>query len=199
MIRVNLLPKEERVTTRSIKLPKVAGMAPFAILPLVLLLIVVSATLEKTKVNTLNNDVTEIQEEVRRLQPQVDRVKRLTAKREELERRLDVIKQLDHDRFLSVRIMDDLSRHMPRYLWIDNVTQLGPGQVTISGVTFSNLIVADFMMRLERSALFSRVDLSQTEKGDIEEREVIRFSLTSDLTPEDSPDDLTADVIREED
>ena len=198
MIRINLLPRDERTTKRKSNLPKLGTLAPFAVLPLVLGLIGISAGLERAKLTTLRNDVAEVQEEVRAIQPQVDRVNRLTAKREELERRLDVIEQLDQDRFLAVRIMDDLSRQMPRYLWLEDVNQAGPNRLTVSGVTFSNLIVADLMMRLERSSMFAGVDLTQTERGQIEGRDVIRFSITSDITPNGTADDLTAGAVWEE-
>ena len=194
MIRVNLLPQEERTTRRSIKLPQVGSFAPFLALPVVLGLVAVSATLEQAKLKSLRGDVTEVQDEVRKLQPQVDRVKRLTAKREELERRLDVIHQLDRDRFLSVRIMDDVSRQLPKYMWFSDLTQNGPGSVTLSGVTFSNLIVADLMMRMEQSSMFANVDLLETERGEIDDREVIQFAITARVTPEDEGTGLTADA-----
>ena len=72
-----------------------------------MVLVGVTAALERTKLAALRSDVSEMRDEVRAIQPQVDRVKRLTAQREELERRLDVIRQLDEGRFLSVRVMDD--------------------------------------------------------------------------------------------
>jgi len=195
MIRINLLPREERVSGRKRSAPNLGPLVPFAILPLVLLLVGASWALERSKLNTLRTDVAEVQEEVRALQPQVDRVNRLTAKREELERRLDVISQLDEGRFLAVRVMDDLSRHIPSYLWLTGVSQAGPGRLAISGVTFSNLIVADMMMRLERSPMFSGIDLAQTERGDIDGREVIKFAITADLTPDETPTDFTADAV----
>lgn len=195
MIRINLLPQDERTTTRSIKLPSFAGMAPLAILPAVLVVVCVHAFLTQSKLTVLRKDVVEVREEVRTIQPQVDRVKKLTAKREELERRLEVIRQLDEDRFLSVRWMDELSRHLPGYLWLTEASQIGAGQIRVSGVTFSNLIVADMMMRLERSSMFANVDLSQTERGLIDGREVIQFSINSSLTPDEDPVDFTADLM----
>jgi len=198
MIRINLLPREERVTKRQKNFPKLGNLAPFAALPVVLGLIGVSAGLERAKLATLRSDVAEVRDEVRAIQPQVDRVNRLTAKREELERRLDVIKQLDEDRFLAVRIMDDMSRQMPKYLWLEDMNQAGPNRLTVNGVTFSNLIVADLMMRMERSSMFAGVDLTQTERGQIDGRDVIRFSITSDITPNGTAEDFTADAVWEE-
>ncbi len=198
MIRINLLPKEERATTRKFALPKAASLAPLAALVAVVVLVGVTAALERTKVAALRSDVSEIRDEVRAIQPQVDRVKKLTAQREELERRLNVIRQLDEGRCLGVRTMDDLSRETPQYLWLTKLTQQGPANVSVEGVTFSNLIVADFMMRLERSPMFAGVDLISTQRGEIDGRQVVQFAVTAQLTPDEAPSDFSAEAILDE-
>jgi type IV pilus assembly protein PilN len=195
MIRINLLPKEERVSTRTIAFPKAASLAPLAALVAVAAIVGVTAALEHAKVAALRSDVADLREEVRAIQPQVDRVKKLTAQREELERRLDVIRQLDEGRFLSVRVMDDMSREVPRYMWLTNVNQQGTAKVTVNGITFSNLIVADYMKRLERSPMFAGVDLSGTERGEIDGRKVVKFAISAALTPDELPSDFSAEAI----
>lgn len=197
MIRINLLPREERASAPTIKLPQLGAMAPLGILGAVLLIVAGTAVAERAKVHALKNDVAELQEEVRAIQPQVDRVKRLTAQREELEERLGIIQQLDQGRFLSVRVMDDMARQVPRYMWLTSLKQQGPASVMLSGVTFSNLIVAEFMMRLEQSPLFAKVDLIETKKGTIDDRDVMEFTVTANLTPDEVPTDLTADALLE--
>jgi len=195
MIRINLLPREERISGPKIALPNFGTMVPFAVLGAVVLMVAVTGVLERAKISALSRDVAEIQEEVRAIQPQVDRVRKLTAQREDLERRLDIIRQLDQGRFLSVRVMDNLSRQVPRYLWLTYLQQQGTASVTISGITFSNLIVADLMMRMERSEMFANVDLTQTNKGKIEDRDVMEFSITAGLTPDEAPSDFQAEAF----
>jgi type IV pilus assembly protein PilN len=197
MIRINLLPKEERIAAPRLSLPNINSMVPVAVLGGVILVIGITAVLERAKVSSLNRDVVELREEVRSIQPQVDRVRRLTAQREDLERRLDIIRELDQGRFLSVRVLDNNSREVPRYCWLTNVQQMGLGGVTITGITFSNLIVADFMMRLERSEMFANIDLTQTNKGQIENRDVMEFSITAQLTPNEAPTDFSAEAMFE--
>jgi Tfp pilus assembly protein PilN len=198
MIRINLLPKEERTTTRKIALPKAAHLMPVAAIAAVVLIVGITAILEHAKAASLRKDVAQLQEEVRAIQPQVDRVKRLTAQREELHRRLDVIRQLDQGRFLSVRVMDNVSREIPQYLWMTNLEQHGGSRVIFSGVTFSNLIVAELMKRLEASPMFANVNLSRTQRGQIDERDVMQFDLDADVTPHEKPSDLSADAFLEE-
>lgn len=194
MIRINLLPREERIAAARISLPNLGALAPLSILGVVLLIVGITATLERAKVRALRSDVVELREEVEAIRPQVDRVKRLTEQREELEHRLEIIRQLDHGRFLSVRLMDNMSREVPRYMWLTDLNQEGAASVSLKGITFSNLIVAEFMMRLERSPMFANVDLVRTEKGDIVGRNVMEFAITAVLTPDELPSDFTAEA-----
>jgi type IV pilus assembly protein PilN len=199
MIRINLLPREERVASPKLTLPKFGGtLLPIGILGGVVVLVGLFAGLERAKVAALRKDVVQLRDEVRAIQPQVDRVKKLTAQREDLERRLDIIRQLDEGRFVSVRMMDNMSREVPKYLWLTSVRQDGPTSVTIKGITFSNLIVADFMMGLERSPIFANVDLVQTNRGKINDRDVMEFAITARLTPDEVPSDFSAEAMIED-
>ena len=51
----------------------------------------------------------------------------------------------------------------------------------IKGVTASNLLVADFMNRLEESAYIYDVDLIVLEKKAVEQQEMMEFTLTANL------------------
>ena len=52
----------------------------------------------------------------------------------------------------------------------------------VEGVTFSNLLVADFMSRMEASPLYGNVDLVVAEKGTIDQRSVVKFKITASMT-----------------
>jgi hypothetical protein len=75
------------------------------------------------------------------------------------------------------------------------VKQEDSGIVTVKGMTFSNLIVADFMMSLEKNPMFANVDLIQTNRGLIDGRDVTEFAVTAQLTPDEVPTDFTAEAI----
>ena len=48
----------------------------------------------------------------------------------------------------------------------------------------SNLVVSDFMSRLERSPLFAGVTLGLAERGKVNNHEVVKFKLTCEVTPD---------------
>ncbi|TPW05873.1 MAG: fimbrial assembly protein PilN, partial [bacterium] len=123
------------------------------------------------------------EEEARRLKPQIDKVNELTRQREELNTRLTIIQDLDKGRFHSVRLMDEVAADMPSYLWLTALKDQSGTKVTMEGVTFSNLVVADLMLRLDKSEIFQNIDLVVTQKGLIDNREVTQFTVTAEVVP----------------
>jgi len=182
MIRINLLPREERPTKRNIQLPKLGAVMPVFALLLVLGLFAGFTVIQTLQVGRLKADIARAEEESEKLRPQIQTIQELTAKREELEHRLGVIQGLDKNRLWRVKLVDELSRCIPDHLWLTNYEEVGTDLVKIEGVTFSNLIVADFMSRLEASPLYGDVDLNVAEKGTIDQRNVVKFTLTARMT-----------------
>lgn len=182
MIRINLLPREERQVRRSIQLPKVGAIMPVLALLLVAALFTAFSVVQAMQVSRLKSDIARAEREAERLRPQIQTINELTQKREEVTRRLNVITQLDKTRLWRVRLVDELSKCVPDHLWLTSYEETGPNTVKVEGVTFSNLIVADFMSRLEASPLYGNVDLVVAEKGTIDQRNVVKFTITASMT-----------------
>lgn len=182
MIRINLLPREERQVRRSIQLPKVGAIMPVLALLLVAALFTAFSVVQAMQVSRLKSDIARAEREAERLRPQIQTINELTQKREELTRRLNVITELDKTRLWRVRLVDELSKCVPDHLWLTSYEETGPNTVKVEGVTFSNLIVADFMSRLEASPLYGNVDLVVAEKGTIDQRNVVKFTITASMT-----------------
>ncbi len=181
MIRINLLPREERQTRRSIQLPKIGSVMPVLVLLLVVALFASVSVFQTLQIGRLKSDIARAEQESEKLKPQIQTIQDLTRKREELQRRLNVIADLDKTRLQRVKLVDELSRCVPEHLWLTSYEETG-NQVHIEGVTFSNLLVADFMTRLEASPLYGSVDLLVAEKGTIDQRNVVKFKITALMT-----------------
>ena len=182
MIRINLLPRDERQVRRKIVLPNLGAMVPVFALLAVAGLLVAFSVIQAMQVARLKADIAHAREEAEKLRPQIQTIQELTQKREELTRRLNVIASLDKNRLWRVKLVDELSRCVPEHLWLSNYEEIGPDQVKIEGVTFSNLLVADFMSRLEASPLYGDIDLVVAEKGQIDQRNVVKFTITAKMT-----------------
>lgn len=184
MIRINLLPSEERSSRRTISLPTISGGA--VLWAGVAVAVYASAitgvsVLQGRTINDYNKKIEVAKEESARLAPQLAKIRKLTKEREEVNKRLNIIASLDRDRYQRVQMMNELSTRLPQNLWLTNVVESGGNRVSIEGVTFSNFIIADLMTDLEESDLFAEVSLKIAEEGEIEEYKVLKFTLNSRL------------------
>jgi len=194
VIRINLMPLEERgQKARKVRKNKAGGaksspaglLLPLAIVAGVLVAIVGTVVHQQAQIHMLAGEVARVEEESRALAPQIAMVERLSRERADLDMRLSLIDQLSRGRFDAVRLVDELDRSIPDHMWLSSA--LGDGtSITIEGTTFSNLIIADLMIRLDRSPLFSNVALGQATRGIIDEVDVVQFKLTMNLTPAES-------------
>lgn len=184
MIRINLLPSEERASKRKISLPTISGGA---VLWVTLGVIVYGGavagiwTLQSQKIKDYETKIQALNEESARLAPQLAKIRKLQQEREEVNKRLAVIAALDKDRYLRVRMMNDMCLNVPDNCWLTEVTENSGTRVSIEGVTFSNFIIADFMTSLESSGRFQQVALVKAQEGNIEDVRVVQFALNATL------------------
>jgi len=137
--------------------------------------------LQSRKITDYETKIQALKEESARLAPQLAKIRKLTAEREEVDKRLGIIATLDKNRYLHVRLMNDLAVQVPDNCWIEEVDETGGTSVDIKGVTFSNFIIADFMTSLEKSGRFSEVALSKAQEGDIDDVRVVKFEIGAKL------------------
>ncbi len=184
MIRINLLPSDDRKSRRRIALPSISGSAVLwtGIAVGVYAGVVFSiSALQARRLHDLENKIIEAKEESTRLAPQLAKIRKLTREREEVNKRLNIISTLDRDRYLRTQLMNDLAVDLPPNMWVTKVSEQGGTRMRVEGITFSNFIIADFMNNLEKSERFSDVALKVAEEGDIDGHKVIKFTLDSKL------------------
>ena len=179
MIRINLLPQEQKTRKTAIKLPKIGNVALLGAVAGVIAILLVTFLVQGVRTRSLKSKIAEAKTQATQLRPQIEQIERLTSERRELDTHLKVIKELEKDRTFEVMLLDELNKRVPDHLWLTSYQRTDSASVALEGVTFSNLIVADLMTRLERSVLYDNVDLTIAERGVIEDRDVVRFTLTS--------------------
>lgn len=188
MIRVNLLPREEKSQRKAIAIDlKIGDMVlPGAVVGLAALVIAGTSMSQGTRIKALQSSIEQVDAESRALAPQIARVNQLAKERAELDLRMGIINRLEKGRTQSVRLMDELARCVPDHLWLTGTTQDAGGSLSLEGVTYSNLVVSDFMSRLERSPMFANVELGVAEHGNATGKDVVKFRLTCQVTPDQS-------------
>jgi type IV pilus assembly protein PilN len=178
VISVNLLPEEERVPEGGIisspRWTLILGVALAAalVIPLGGLLL-----MQQVRISSLREDIARAEVEKSRLAPQVKMVQELVARQRELRQRIGVLQSLAKDRTRMVEMVDELARRIPANLWLTRLVTEQPGSFRLEGVTFSNLLVAELMGRLEASDLFYDVDLAESRRDLIGQESVLRFAI----------------------
>lgn len=186
MIRVNLLPREEKAQRKAVQVDLKFGdmVLPVVILAAAALIITGSTMSQRTRQAGLEKSIQQVDAESRALAPQIARVNQLAQERAELDLRMGIISKLEKGRTQSVRLMDELARCVPDHLWLTGVSQDAGNHLQLEGVTYSNLVVSDFMSRLERSNMFSNVELAVAERGQVTDKNVVKFQVSCSVNPD---------------
>ena len=187
MIRINLLPREEKGARKSSPVAFKAGdlVVPLAAIVAAGLIVAGTAMSQHTRATTLQHSIAQVEAQSRSLAPQIERVNRLAQERAELDLRVGIITKLEKGRTQSVRLMDELARCIPEHLWLASIDESGGTQLRLEGSTFSNLVVSDLMSRLDRSPMFANVELEIAEQAVVDKREIVKFRVACQVTPDE--------------
>lgn len=122
------------------------------------------------------------------LQPYIQKVQELEAKRDQLRHKISVINNLKQNQRGPVRIMDEVSRALPDLVWLTKMTMKGDN-LTISGVAMDETAVANYISNLDSSPFFQEPTLKRMARG---KEDSFSFILECSFTyapPEISGDD----------
>lgn len=185
MIRVNLLPVEERLPEpgSSLRIPKRGFWIPLAVGAAVLVPLAGMGLMQQARISGLKADIALAEAEARRLKPQIDRIDALMRERAAINERLLTVQSLARDRYLPVQVLDELADRTPEHLWFTKLQQQSTGEVALEGMTFSNLLVAELMTQMEEGDLFDGVALGVSQRKTIAGQPLIQFTLTSRVRP----------------
>ncbi len=161
MLEINLLPVREAKRAADLR-QQVLQLA------LALLLVAGGIGLVHTRmteqISSSKARVHQMQRDIDQFKPQLDQVAKFRKKKAELEKKIDVIDELDRARSGPVRVLDELATRAPERVWLTHVTTKG-GTIELRGQSLDNELVALFLRALGDSAYFEDVDLDGTKLG----------------------------------
>src|SRR5262245_14434036 len=130
-----------------------------------------------TRISSSEQRIRQMEADIKQFQPQLDQVAAFRKKKAALEKKIEVIEDLDRARSGPVRIMDELASHMPEKLWLTALTTEG-NSISLKGEGMDNELVAVLMRSLTESPWFDKVDLRGTELGNSKEGlKLVKFSV----------------------
>lgn len=182
MINVNLLKTKEPTAVMEPGTPSVGGsekqgaLAAIVILGLVVALIFFQGFTAHQTRNSLDREISDLQQEKARLQAIIAQVEEYQRKLALLEEKERLIQKLKNEREGPVRMLDGLSAQLPDFVWLTSLNQ-NATNVTIDGMAASYVSIADYIRKLEDSDHFSNVELIDARQ----DKEFTSFQLRSEL------------------
>ncbi len=91
----------------------------------------------------------------------------LLARRDSIGQRVQIIQEIDGDRYVWPHIMDEVARALPDFLWLTRIIQVSLGdelQFQIEGRAGNNIAVTQFMENLGASIFIRGVEMLSTEQ-----------------------------------
>lgn len=125
-----------------------------------------------------------LKDEIAKLDKQIDEIKTLKEKTQDLLSRKNVVESLQVDRSGAVLLFDDLARRLPDGLYLKTVKQAGDS-LALTGVAQSSARVSSFMRALDETELLQDpvlVEVKAVQAGKVKANE---FSLTVKFTKPD--------------
>ena len=92
----------------------------------------------------------------------IEMIKDIRLKQQEFRKKIEIVKDLETKRYITPRLMDQVSTAMPDFTWLSKWMPLNEetgNWFQLEGVSFSNIRVAELMMRLQQSPMIEEVVL----------------------------------------
>jgi len=177
MIRINLL-------ARKVSKKKAGAIQHLAIGGAVIAVVLAIAAWQWV---SLNGELATVRRKIAEAQAKKDSLKNVNEEKTkfenekaELERRIEVITQLQKERGTPVHLLDELTRVIDHGapMWLDSYSFSAAG-ITLSGFSLSNEAIRPLVEGLEASPYYKAVDLKSSVKQTLADREVFRFEIAA--------------------
>jgi Tfp pilus assembly protein PilN len=106
--------------------------------------------------------------------------------RESLNQKITLIESLNAQRDLAPRLMDELSRRLPDWVWLTEIVYDAKG-IQIKGRALSNNLIADYISNLEASPQIMNVNLVSSTQRTAQGDQYLEFSLRAVVEKKPEP------------
>ena len=201
MIEINLLPKELQYKRFAISVDRNMVFIIVGGLIIAGLLAAYSFVLQTGKLNSLEQDILQAENETAKYSAEIQKIEDISLKKAQILARMSAIQVLDQNRNYWVKLLEDLVRRIPDYVWLTSVEQnpaagARPGtpgappvatKSTIEGYSFSLNAFATFLIRLKKSEIFHDIELVSIKLEETEKAKAYSFKITCNFAMPELP------------
>ena len=195
MIEINLHPsggeKKARRRRRSVNLPSTARLQSLredpwnagliAVLVIVPLIVLSLWLMQRSRDHGLQAQLDAATADSARLAELRVLSDSLISRRAAVQKRVELVEQLDGNRFVWPHLLDEIGRSLPDLAWLTAIKRESPlpnVQVQLLGTAANPLVVTQFVHNLERSPYLTDVQIVSTQAQEVKGLTAQSFTLT---------------------
>ena len=185
MIKINLLAPAQQGKVRAVREPRFKGVGTLGQNVLMAGVVLLALAFVgwrwyalASEQRTLTTEIAKAEKEKERLQAIINKGEEYKAKKELLQRKITLITQLKHNQSGPVHLLDEVSKQLPDFLWLDSMTEAG-FNVQINGKATTYNAVSNFYNNLTGSRYFENVVMGSISSIPVG----VQFSLTCQFVP----------------
>ncbi len=173
MIKINLLPVRAAKKKETIR-QQIAIMV-VSLLSVVVMCVIVFLFVQ-VKIQSAKGEIERSENEIKELKAKIGKVNDLKKLKEEVTKKLDVLSMLRNGKVGPVHRLMTISDATPDKLWLTRYSESG-NDVSISGISYNEDLLAEFMRNLEASADYENIELLVSEQTNVGGIKAKRFDL----------------------
>jgi len=177
MIKINLLPyrvsKKKETATQQLVI-----MGTILVVSLVTVGIVYAVTL--SKIRTAKGEISRSEEELASLKKKIGEIDNLKKLQADVQKKLDILNQLRKAKTGPAIRLARLSDIVSERMWLTKYAE-SASIVSISGLAYSEELIADFMTKIQGSPEFTKVELQVSEQQEVSGVKLKKFDITCAL------------------
>jgi len=183
MVSINMIAARR---AERLRLARVTRILSFTVCTAAALLVTVMTVMFGRIVN-VKFATARVEAELVKLQPTIERINAINRERALLQPQIAVLDDAVQNTMRWHGVMADLQRSIPPQTWLTNLSverqSEGEARVRLNGVTVSQKLVGEAMLRLNQNQLYNGVDLHYTQSGKVGDRNTVEFELAAHLKP----------------
>lgn len=175
MIKINLLPTKRKPARKMTDLQKQAVLGGLVLGGVVTAMILYTASLNQ-KISERQKKREATKAKIAQQETMLKEVKNVEDEEKKVTEKIDVIEQLKKNQQGPVRMLDEISRAVPKGVAITAITE-SAGNINMNGDAFTNEDIVKFVENLKSSPFLQEIYLLESSLAKEKETEIYRFKL----------------------
>jgi type IV pilus assembly protein PilN len=180
MIKINLLPEEFRTGKRKLRITPRWGYTAAAVAGFFVILFALTMW-QRSRLVRVEDQIRQAKIEAERQKADLELVRELTALKERVLQRMQVVEQLNQNRTRWIEILTALSKSVPGDTWLMAFKEDGGSQARIQGMSFSLRPIALFMNNLDETQWFVEPRFTYAQRIPVQDGLAYDFEIMTNL------------------